>query len=116
MGIGMSNTSLRGAPNDTADRLQITMLDGAASFIRTYADAHDLPAAEVVRRGLSLIALVEEMSPQEYLAVVDESAQSVQPVELPWRQRLARRLPSFSGRNIRRSSRKGAHLTPMPAS
>lgn len=73
------------------------MLDEAARFLRQYGEKHDLTAAETVRRGLSLLALVDEMAFDEDLWITGQGGDTVYPVELPWRSRLARRVPDLGG-------------------
>jgi hypothetical protein len=78
-----------------SDRLQITVLDEASTELRRYASNHDITAAEAVRRGLSLLLFIDAMPEHEYLGAVDERSQVVEPIDLPWRKRLARALPQF---------------------
>lgn len=85
------------APPASNDRVQLTMLSGAAMFLRRYAKAHRVTSAETVRRALSLLAVVEEMSLAEHLAVVNEKERTVEAVEPSWRPSLTRRVPEFGG-------------------
>lgn len=85
--------------------MQLTMLGEAATFLRSYGEKHYLTAAETTRRALSLLALVDEMAEVEHLAVVNEREQTVEAVDLTWRQRFARRVPDLGGnRPARRRS------------
>lgn len=85
------------APPAGNDRVQLTMLEGAAAFLNEYGAKHDLTAAETVRRALGLLALVDEMDPAEDLWIAGKG-DGVYPVELPWRSRLARRVPDLNGK------------------
>lgn len=96
-------------------RLQLTMLDEAATFIRDYSERNDLTSAEAVRRGLQLLRLVDELSRDEHLAVVNEAQQTLETIELPWRIRVQRSLPTFGRRNTtRRPRHQSSQLTSVP--
>ena len=101
-------TSTRTTTQPHTDRLQLTMLDEAATYLRDYAEREDVTNAEAVRRALQLLALVDEMKPTEILVVVDEETQNLQAVELPWRARLARKLPAFGNARTRRPRSRAA--------
>lgn len=62
----------------------LVMRDGAAEFIDGYSLRHHIFPHETVRRALGLLALYDELSPEEILTIYHTAEELFQDVEVPY--------------------------------
>lgn len=81
------------------ERIQITLLDEAAVFLRDYSKRHNVSNAEATRRALGLLKLLNDLVPHEELAICNVNTGVIDLIEFPYRPRVKSRvIPDFKQR------------------